>query len=65
MLQQPIATLLPADQYAQWREEVNGEAKVQIDALSPCRVRRDVLLTLSPLRGPHDTRAGLSIILKM
>jgi PAS domain S-box-containing protein len=67
MLQQPIATLLPADQYARWREEVERRGQsLQIDtALAPCQGSpRDVLLTLSPLRGPHDISAGLSIILK-
>jgi PAS domain S-box-containing protein len=67
MLQQPVGSLLPADQYAQWREEVERRGQsLQIDAiLTPDPgVRRDVLLTLSPLRGPHDAQAGLSIILK-
>ena len=67
MLQQPIATLLPAEQYAQWREEVERRGQsLQIDtSLTPCQGSpRDVLLTLSPLRGAHDPRAGLSIILK-
>jgi PAS domain S-box-containing protein len=67
MLQQPIATLLPAEQYAQWREEVERQGQSsQIDtALTPRRGSpRDVLLTLSPLRGPHRAHAGLSIILK-
>jgi PAS domain S-box-containing protein len=67
MLQQPIATLLPADQYARWREEVERRGQsLQIDTpLALCQGSpRDVLLTLSPLRGPHDISAGLSIILK-
>ncbi len=67
MLQQPIETLLPAEQYVQWREEVERQGQsLQIDtALTPCQgTPREVLLTLSPLRGPHDTHAGLSIILK-
>jgi PAS domain S-box-containing protein len=67
MLQQPIAMLLPADQYAQWREEVEQRGQsLQVDThLTPHHGQpRDVLLTLSPLRGPHDTSAGLSIILK-
>ncbi|MGH8068583.1 MAG: response regulator [Candidatus Entotheonellia bacterium] len=67
MLQQSIGTLLPADQYAQWREEVERRGQsLQVDThltprqSSPC----DVLLTLSPLRGTHDIHVGLSIILK-
>jgi PAS domain S-box-containing protein len=67
MLQQPIATLLPADQYAQWREEVERRGQsLQVDThLLPRQgPPRDVLLTLSPLRGTYDARAGLSIILK-
>jgi PAS domain S-box-containing protein len=67
MLQQSIGTLLPADQYAQWREEVERHGQsLQVDThltprqSSPC----DVLLTLSPLRGTHDKQVGLSIILK-
>jgi signal transduction histidine kinase len=58
---------LPADQYAQWREEVERHGQsLQVDThltprqSSPC----DVLLTLSPLRGTHDKQVGLSIILK-
>jgi PAS domain S-box-containing protein len=67
MLQQPIMTLLPANQYAQWREEVERRGQsLQIDTpLTPRQGSpREMLLTLSPLRGPHDIRAGLSIILK-
>ncbi len=67
MLHQPIATLLPAEHYAQWCEEVErqGQSLLIDTALTPCQGSpRDVLLTLSRLRGPHDTRAGLSIILK-
>ena len=67
MLQQPIAMLLPADQYARWREEVEQHGQsLQVDThLTPHHgPPRDVLLTLSPLRGPHATSAGLSIILK-
>jgi PAS domain S-box-containing protein len=67
MLQQPIGTLLPADQYAQWREELQqGGQSLQVDThLRPRQSPpRDVLLTLSPLRGTHNTPAGLSIILK-
>jgi PAS domain S-box-containing protein len=67
MLQQPIGTLLPADRYAQWREAVERRGQsLQVDThLTPRQgPPRDVLLTLSPLRGTYDTRAGLSIILK-
>jgi PAS domain S-box-containing protein len=67
MLQRPIATLLPADQYAQWCEEIERRRQsLQVDThLTPHHgPSRDVLLTLSPLRGSHDTSAGLSIILK-
>jgi PAS domain S-box-containing protein len=67
MLQQPIATLFPTDQYGQWRQEVEQRGQsLQIDTSltlhqgSP----RAVLLTLSPLRGPHACHVGLSIILK-
>ncbi len=67
MLQQPIGTLLPADRYAEWRQEVEHRGQsLQVDThLSPHQGSpRDVLLTLSPLRGTHNTRAGLSLILK-
>jgi PAS domain S-box-containing protein len=67
MLQQPVSTLLPADRYAQWRAEVERRGQsLQLDApLTPRQGSpRDVLLTLSPLRGTHDTHAGLSMILK-
>jgi PAS domain S-box-containing protein len=67
MLHQPITMLLPANQYAQWREEVERRGQsLQIDTpLTPRHGSpRDMLLTLSPLHGPHDIRAGLSIILK-
>jgi PAS domain S-box-containing protein len=67
MVQQPIGTLLPADLYTQWRQEVERRNQsLQVDThIPPCQGSpRDVLLTLSPLRGSHDTHAGLSIILK-
>jgi PAS domain S-box-containing protein len=67
MLEQPIATILPAEQYAQWHEQVARQGQsLQIDtALTPSQGSAcDVLLTLSPLRGPHGTQAGMSIILK-
>jgi signal transduction histidine kinase len=67
MLWQPITTLLPTDQYAQWHDAVERRGQsLQIDTpLLLCHGSpRDVLLTLSPLRGPHNARAGLSIILK-
>jgi PAS domain S-box-containing protein len=67
MLQQPVGTLLPADLYAQWREEVEHRGQsLQVDTSLPPHQGppRDVLLTLSPLRRTHDTPAGLSIILK-
>ena len=68
MLHQPIETLLPHDRYAEWRDEVKQQGQsLQVDThLTPRQSPpRDVLLTLSPLRGIHDdTPAGLSIILK-
>jgi PAS domain S-box-containing protein len=67
MLQQPIGMLLPVEQYAQWREEVERRGQsLQVEThVTPSQGSpHDVLLTLSPLRGPHATRAGLSIILK-
>jgi PAS domain S-box-containing protein len=67
MLQQPITTLLDAEQYAQWREKIERRGQsLQVDTQLLLRqgLPRDVLLTLSPLYGPHDTRTGLSIILK-
>jgi PAS domain S-box-containing protein len=66
-LQQPIWTLLPRDSYGQWRDEIEREGKsLQVyTRLSPRGgTSRDVLLTLSPLRGPHNTLAGLSAICK-
>jgi PAS domain S-box-containing protein len=68
MLQQPIGTLLPNDRYSEWRDEVKQRGQsLQVDThLTPRQSPpRDVLLTLSPLRGTHDNiDAGLSIILK-
>jgi PAS domain S-box-containing protein len=66
-LQQPIWTLLPREQYGQWRTEIErrGQSlqvstRLNLSGGTP----RDVLLTLSPLRGPHNTLAGLSAICK-
>jgi PAS domain S-box-containing protein len=67
MLKQPIWTLLPREQYVQWRTEVERRGKsLQVYThLNPSGgTARDVLLTLSPLRGPHHTLAGLSAICK-
>jgi PAS domain S-box-containing protein len=67
MLQQPIWTLLPREPYTQWRTEVerHGQSLQVYTRLSPRGGRpREVLLTLSPLRGPHNTLAGLSAICK-
>jgi PAS domain S-box-containing protein len=66
-LQQPIWTLLPRESYGQWRAEIERRGKsLQVyTRLSPSGgTPRDVLLTLSPLRGPHNTLAGLSAICK-
>ena len=66
-LQQPIWTLLPRQAYGQWRAEIERRGKsLQVyTRLSPSGgTPRDVLLTLSPLRGPHNTLAGLSAICK-
>jgi PAS domain S-box-containing protein len=68
MLSQPIDTLLPRERYTEWRDEViqHGQS-LQVDTrLTLCQSPpRDVLLTLSPLRGTHDEiPAGLSMILK-
>jgi PAS domain S-box-containing protein len=67
MLHQPITTLLPADHYAPWREEVKRQGQsLQVDTplILPQGLPRDVLLTLSPLCGPHKAPVGMSIILK-
>ena len=53
--------------YGQWRAEIERRGKsLQVyTRLSPSGgTPRDVLLTLSPLRGPHNTLAGLSAICK-
>jgi len=66
-LQQPIWTLLPRESYGHWRAEIERRGKsLQVyTRLSPSGgTPRDVLLTLSPLRGPHNTLAGLSAICK-
>ena len=66
-LHQPIWTLLPREQYGPWRAEVErrGRSLQVYTRLSPSGgTPRDVLLTLSPLRGPHNTLAGLSGICK-
>jgi PAS domain S-box-containing protein len=65
MLHQPIWTLLPRELYGQWRTEVErrGQSVQVYTRLSPSGgMPCDVLLTLSPLRGPHNTLAGLSAI---
>jgi len=67
MLQQSICMLLPVELYAQWRQEVEHQGhSLQVDTQVPSHQgsARDVLLTLSPLRGTHATPAGMSIILK-
>ena len=67
IIQRPIWTILPREAYVQWRTEVErGGQSLQVythigPAAGPVR---DVLLTLSPLRGPHNTLAGLSAICK-
>jgi PAS domain S-box-containing protein len=66
-LQQPIWTLLPREAYRQWRAEIErrGQSLQVYTRVSPSGASpRDVLLTLSPLRGPHNTLAGLSAICK-
>ena len=66
-LQQPIWTLLPRETYRQWRAEIErqGQSLQVYTRVSPSGATpRDVLLTLSPLRGPHNTLAGLSAICK-
>jgi PAS domain S-box-containing protein len=66
-LQQPIWTFLPREQYVQWRTEIErqGQSLQVYTRLSLGEgTTRDVLLTLSPLRGPHNTLAGLSAICK-
>jgi PAS domain S-box-containing protein len=67
MLQQPIWTILPREPYVQWRTEIErgGESLQVYTRVSPASgSARDVLLTLSPLSGPHNTLAGLSAICK-
>jgi PAS domain S-box-containing protein len=67
IIQRPIWTILPREAYAQWRAEVerDGQSLQVYTHLSPAAgSTRDVLLTLSPLRGPHNTLAGLSAICK-
>jgi PAS domain S-box-containing protein len=67
VLGQPIWTLLPRERYAQWRAEVERRGKsLQVHTrLSPgAASSREVLLTLSPLRGPDNTLTGLSAICK-
>jgi PAS domain S-box-containing protein len=67
MLQQPIGGFLPVELYAEWRHEVEHQGySLQVDTrvTSHQGSVRDVLLTLSPLRGMHATPAGMSIILK-
>jgi PAS domain S-box-containing protein len=67
VLHQPVWTLLPREAYAQWRAEVerHGQSLPVYTRLTPGGgTPRDVLLTLSPLRGPNNTLAGLSAICK-
>jgi PAS domain S-box-containing protein len=68
MLYQPIDALLPHNRYTEWRDEVkqHGQSlQVETHLIPRQSPPRDVLLTLSPLRGTHhDIPAGLSIILK-
>jgi PAS domain S-box-containing protein len=66
-LQQPIWTLLPREPYGQWRAEIErrGQSLQVYTQVNPSGgMPRDVLLTLSPLRGPHNTLVGLSAICK-
>jgi PAS domain S-box-containing protein len=67
VLQQPVWTILPREPYAQWRTEVERRGKslqVYTSLKASAGPDRDVLLTFSPLRGPHNTLAGLSAICK-
>jgi PAS domain S-box-containing protein len=66
-LQQSVWTILPGEPYGQWRAEIErrGQSLQVYTRVSPRGgTPRDVLLTLSPLRGPHDTLAGFSAICK-
>jgi PAS domain S-box-containing protein len=67
MLHQPISTLLPHEAYRTWRAEVERHGQ-SLQVYTSVSLRgekpRDVLLTLSPLRGPYNTLAGLSAICK-
>jgi PAS domain S-box-containing protein len=67
MLGQPIQTLVPDERWAVWRAAVaQGGASLQVDTPLALRTAsaRDVLLTISPLRGPEGTLSGLSLICK-
>jgi PAS domain S-box-containing protein len=66
-LQQPIWTLLPREQYGQWRTEIERRGQslqVYTRLHLSGGTSRDILLTLSPLRGPHNTLTGISAICK-
>jgi len=67
MLQQPVWTILPRESYVQWRTEVERRGQslqVYTSLNAGAGAARDVLLTFSPLCGPHNTLAGLSAICK-
>ena len=67
MLQQPVWAVLPRESYVQWRTEVGRRGQslqVYTNLDAGAGATRDVLLTFSPLRGPHNTLAGLSAICK-
>jgi PAS domain S-box-containing protein len=65
--QHRITAYLPAASYAHWKAAVeqDGQSLTVETHLTPQQgAPRHVLLTLSPLRGPHGALVGLSLILK-
>jgi PAS domain S-box-containing protein len=65
--QHAITAYLPAELYAQWKVAIEhaGHSLTVETHLTPHQgAQRHVLLTLSPLRGPHEALVGLSLILK-
>jgi PAS domain S-box-containing protein len=65
--QRALTDYLPAESYVQWKAAVeqSGHSLTVETHLTPHQgPARHALLTLSPLRGPHGTLVGLSLILK-
>jgi len=67
ILQQPIWTLFPREQYSAWRDEVLQQGTVKHLETRLCQQNGtpvEVSLTVSPLRGVYDESVGFSAIIR-